>query len=235
MKIRIEIDSEYLDEVTPKIIAKLLKDNITSNWEQENQIADMARSIYGPDGKIRVGESSLIPSDYSLENHGVENAQYWQGAGTSFSDWEECFTGIGDSPKEAAEDALEMAAQNGWSVDDIENDLSGVSDIPEHTDDCENGGVILKFVTYSGMTVPLYEGNDIEEAKEIAEKRIARAKALEQPVNELEDGRKWEFETPEDASLISDNDGILYLEEIQCDGECMEECELQHYVVLYVK
>lgn len=78
------------------------------------------------------------PIEYSLEDHGIENASYWQGAGVAFTNWKACFTGVGSTPKEAAEDALEQAACSGWDVEGIENDLSDKSAIPDHAEDCEH-------------------------------------------------------------------------------------------------
>jgi hypothetical protein len=48
--------------------------------------------------------------DYSIRDHGVDGEQYFQGAGVAFTKWKDCFTGIGDSPGEALEDALEQLA-----------------------------------------------------------------------------------------------------------------------------
>jgi len=61
--------------------------------------------------------------EHEFVNHGIDFPSYFQGAGVAFTDWDECFTGIGDTPKEAAEDALEIAAQSGYNVDKIDNDL----------------------------------------------------------------------------------------------------------------
>lgn len=63
------------------------------------------------------------PSEFSLEYHGIDYPSYWQGAGVSFTKWDNCFVGVGDTPFEAGEDALENAAQCGYDVDEIENDL----------------------------------------------------------------------------------------------------------------
>jgi len=65
-------------------------------------------------------------ADYEIENYGVENSSYWQGAGTSFTDWEDVATGIGMSEKEAAEDALDQLASGGWDVSGI--DISKASE-----------------------------------------------------------------------------------------------------------
>ena len=54
-----------------------------------------------------------VITDYQITDHGVEHSQYWQGAGVSCSKWVACYTGIGDSPAEALEDALESVAMDG--------------------------------------------------------------------------------------------------------------------------
>ena len=59
-------------------------------------------------------------TDYKITDHGVEHSQYFQGAGVAFTKWEECFTGIGNSPAEALEDALEQVAQGDeWAIDSL--------------------------------------------------------------------------------------------------------------------
>ena len=76
---------------------------------------------------------------YEIIDHGVEHEQYFQGCGTAFTEFTDVYTGIGDTPKDALEDALESAAWDDWNVDGIENDLSDESDIPEPEDDEEDG------------------------------------------------------------------------------------------------
>lgn len=53
--------------------------------------------------------------DYQIVDHGVEHVQYFQGAGVSFTRFTDdtCYTGVGDSPAEALEDALEQLAMSG--------------------------------------------------------------------------------------------------------------------------
>ena len=50
----------------------------------------------------------------------LDHAQYWQGR-TSREGYER-FIGVGDTPYNALEDALEQAAYSGYNVDDIIND-----------------------------------------------------------------------------------------------------------------
>lgn len=61
-------------------------------------------------------------TDYEIVRHGIDNSQYFQGCGTSFTDFDEVATGIGDNPKEAFEDAAEQLAMMGWNVDNLKNE-----------------------------------------------------------------------------------------------------------------
>lgn len=49
---------------------------------------------------------------FQLLDHGEDGSQYFPGCGTAFTEYAECVTGIGDTAREALEDALESAAQN---------------------------------------------------------------------------------------------------------------------------
>jgi hypothetical protein len=53
---------------------------------------------------------------FELVDHGVEHEQYFQGCGVAFSEYDECYTGIGASLREALEDALEQIASNGHEI-----------------------------------------------------------------------------------------------------------------------
>ncbi len=54
---------------------------------------------------------------FEVVNHGIQHAQYFQGCGTSFTDYTEVATGIGDDFASAFDDALSSLAQMGWNVD----------------------------------------------------------------------------------------------------------------------
>lgn len=60
--------------------------------------------------------------EHEFRDRGIDNAQYFQGAGVAGTDWKECFIGAGDNYKEAAEDALEQAASSftAWNVESID-------------------------------------------------------------------------------------------------------------------
>lgn len=46
----------------------------------------------------------------------LDHPDYFQGHGVAFTEFDECYTGIGNSPLEAAEDAIEQCAYagEGW-------------------------------------------------------------------------------------------------------------------------
>ena len=83
--------------------------------------------------------SNRKPSDYSIDDMGVDHPQYFQGAGTAFTNWEECFVGVGNTPYEALEEALDNAACNEWDVETIPNNLSDESDISEPEENEDEG------------------------------------------------------------------------------------------------
>jgi len=133
--------------------------------------------------------------EYEFKNLGVENDQYFQGAGTSFTDWDDVFVGIGSSPYEAAEDALEDAASSGKNVDNIKNDMSKEETVPE---DSEN------IYQYVGLYLKEAKTASIKTAKlsELVEIFMNRDEMTEQEakeyVKELQ-GRVADGENPEEV------------------------------------
>ena len=60
---------------------------------------------------------------YDVDDVGAIQPQYWQGVSTVFTKWHSVYTGIGDNAHDALEDALDIAAMDGWDVDAIPNDM----------------------------------------------------------------------------------------------------------------
>lgn len=54
---------------------------------------------------------------YEVVDHGVDNAQYFQGCGVAHTQWDDVAVGVGNTPLDAYEDAVEALAQGGWEVD----------------------------------------------------------------------------------------------------------------------
>lgn len=49
--------------------------------------------------------------EYEIISHGIEHPDYFQGCGTSFTGFDLCVTGIGDTEREALEDAIGQLAE----------------------------------------------------------------------------------------------------------------------------
>jgi hypothetical protein len=54
-----------------------------------------------------------VPAQLAWINHGCEPADYFQGASTL--GWDDVYTGSGDTDSEAAKEALDSAAEDGWN------------------------------------------------------------------------------------------------------------------------
>ena len=72
--------------------------------------------------------------EYEIINHGVDYSCYFQGCGVYFSDFEDVATGIGDSEKDALDDALDLLAQRDWDVEGNEDLMADLHDKADATD-----------------------------------------------------------------------------------------------------
>ena len=77
---------------------------------------------------------------YEIIDHGVEHSSYFQGCGTSFTEFSDVATGIGDNAAEALEECLEQLAQGCWIVETKALDAEmekAKRDVSEVCDGCE--------------------------------------------------------------------------------------------------
>lgn len=93
---------------------------------------------------------------HQIIDHGVEGEQYFQGCGTSFTEYSTVYTGIGNSAHEALEDALEQAACCDWDIEGIENKLSEDNDVPEIAEDSDESSDMHHYVSIR------VKGNDMD-------------------------------------------------------------------------
>jgi hypothetical protein len=84
---------------------------------------------------------------HQILDHGVDGEQYFQGCSTSFTEFTDVATGIGDSAHEALEDALEQLAFNDWDVESIKNKLSETVDVPETAEDSDEPSDMHHYVS----------------------------------------------------------------------------------------
>jgi hypothetical protein len=66
--------------------------------------------------------SDRIAVAFEIVDHGIQHSDYFSGCGTSFTNYTDVATGIGDDFQEALEDALESLAQSGWNVNIVVDD-----------------------------------------------------------------------------------------------------------------
>lgn len=85
--------------------------------DQEQQIVPDQQTL----DRLESWANERAPLAFDFTDHGIDHEQYFPGAGTANTEWEECYTGIGDNAHEAAEDALDNAATDGWNVGLIQN------------------------------------------------------------------------------------------------------------------
>ena len=64
---------------------------------------------------------------FEIVDHGIDNAQYFQGCGVSRTKFTDVATGCGDTPSEALADALEQLATCGWDVARVEASSEGLA------------------------------------------------------------------------------------------------------------
>lgn len=58
---------------------------------------------------------------FEIIDHGVDGEQYFPGCGVAFTDFEDCFTGIGETAVSALGDALEHIGTSDWDVASLES------------------------------------------------------------------------------------------------------------------
>ena len=59
---------------------------------------------------------------YEIISHGWDNPSYFQGCGTYGTDYDIAYTGVGNSEKEALEDAIDQVAQDDFDITELEKD-----------------------------------------------------------------------------------------------------------------
>lgn len=81
---------------------------------------------------------------FEFQDLGIDSPSYFQGAGNAFTDWDDVFVGVGDTARDAAEDASEQCEGIAGEVErEIDHELAGFdenesahADCTEHADDC---------------------------------------------------------------------------------------------------
>lgn len=89
--------------------------------------------------------------NYQIINHGIENSDYFQGCGTYGTEYNQAYTGIGDSPREALADAIEQAACDGVEITpEIEKEAA---EYPETPDIGQNDESVAEMYCYVSIRI----------------------------------------------------------------------------------
>lgn len=176
-------------------------------------------------------------AEYKILDHGVEHCQYFEGCGVAFTEFDECFTGSGNSFKEALDDACEQMYQN--EVADSKESHRLEREVLNANDECtipkNEKEYKVKFLAHNGMTVNIDTFDNLEEARQVCAEYIAsmRRRGVFIAKN---DTYNWEFETKSNREgfAITDNDGILVLE-LPDENEPEYVEDVYHYVSIRVK
>jgi len=102
--------------------------NVDNKWLSDKAFRELVANTIE---SVMFKFAEYEPIKYEIIDHGIENPDFFQGCGVSFTDFDICFTGIGDNPREALEDALEQAAGCGWYTDKINNDMPCIPSVFE--------------------------------------------------------------------------------------------------------
>lgn len=89
-------------------------------------------------------------TEYSVEFHGLQHPDSFQGAGTFDGSqwWEATGTGVGDSTLEALENALDQLAEMGWDVGTVGvEEIRGLRDGSIQWDDIDAFGEHYVYVS----------------------------------------------------------------------------------------
>lgn len=81
-------------------------------------------------------------TEYDIITHGIYCPDYFPGCGTAFTGWDDVATGIGNSERAAAADALDQLAQADWDVDGnpgLVAEVNALSDHDEIIDEYNDG------------------------------------------------------------------------------------------------
>jgi len=180
--------------------------------------------------------------DFEIEEHGLEYPSYFRGAGIACTEWKDCATGIGATPAEALEDALESLAQSGEWTWDTESGALGEPDPEEYLTEPERDFQAeaideivrealseidlppryhARFVAHCGMETHNLATDDKSEIRALFRSLAKeRERAGFEPVSYLgKDGlgpisrRSWEWTEPDSSHMVSDLSGYLILDD----------------------
>lgn len=217
-------------------------------WYPEKVSNKLIKEIKKVQAQKKNPSGKNIVVDYEIWNHGVDHSQYFQGKGTSYTKWDEVYTGIGRSEKEALEDALEQA----YSADiefsknvekELEKEIKNASDEDivsevENEERPQEKFTVKHHSRAMGSWLSKEEFESEDEALEYVDKILKEMKKKGMNVEKIAD-YKWEITEPETAVAVPDFTGIVSIStneaEIERFERQLENSELYYYAGIYLK
>jgi len=179
---------------------------------------------------VKASEKQEV-SHFRLIDYGVADASHFKG--DRLGDFDEAFVGTGNSQREALEQAAEEASLS-WNLpDDLLDEISSASDQDEVAYELQSQRPAEVWtVSHSsrsmGSDLETKEFDSEEEAQAYAKRRLEYLENHDFIVEDL-GGNKWEITDPDDAGMVSDENGILSIENNSEDLEKFDESNLEVY------
>lgn len=68
--------------------------------------------------------------EWEIVDHGMMLSDYFGGCGVCFSSYEDCYTGVGDNPREALMDAINIAEDCQWDCSRMDAEAREMPEVP---------------------------------------------------------------------------------------------------------
>jgi len=174
-------------------------------------------------------------TDWEVEDHGVDNAQYFQGAGVAYTDWDTVATGSGNNAAEAFDDALEQLSQEGY---DIPPELE--AEVKEYDD----GKQIISYITLTTSWIgdnqdvdsSIDSGTEYEVPPKTPEQEFQKDISDEEATitfwGDIGDGAKQILDFCDEENIPITDKAREELEDLSRSGM---DSEFYYYISIYVK
>lgn len=80
---------------------------------------------------------------FEIVDHGLEHPDYFQGCGTAFTEFTEVYTGHGQTPYDAAQEALDLVCHDNNVSDELLNEMEQSCSELENEDALEEQGRLI--------------------------------------------------------------------------------------------
>lgn len=188
-------------------------------------------------------------AEIEIVDHGIDWPDYFSGCGVAFTEFDNCATGVADTPAEAIADALEMIAQSESAEvladieylvceelgADWEDKYTTPSAYAEAESNIEQPAPDwrLSFAAYCGMSHTIAEDLDRDDCRAEAARYLRRMRRRGYPIAIITRGEEWEILEPDNCALVPDDCGILSIDDYTPEAPEIEEWPYYHVTIRY--